>query len=276
MQIRTAIGPKETASLNSQALREHFLIEKVCVPGEINLVYSHYDRVIIGGATPTTSALALPTYPILRSNFFLERRELGIINVGGEGQVKVGDEVYDLPFMACLYVGKGNEQVVFESVDPNTPAHYYLLSSPAHQNYPTRRLLKEEASPVEMGAMETANKRTIYKYIYLEGIRSCQLVMGLTVLAPGSVWNTMPPHVHDRRMEAYFYFNVPDSQRILHLMGEPQETRHIWVANHQAIISPPWSIHAGSGTSSYSFIWGMAGENQEYTDMDPQPIDVLR
>ena len=203
MQIRTAIGPEETASLNSQALREHFLIEKVCVPGEINLVYSHYDRVIIGGTTPTTSALVLSTYPILRSNYFLERRELGIINVGGDGRVKVGDEVYDLPFMACLYVGKGNEQVVFESVDPNTPAHYYLLSSPAHQNYPTRRLLKEEASPLEMGTMETANKRTIYKYIYLEGIRSCQLVMGLTVLAPGSVWNTMPPHVHDRRMEAW-------------------------------------------------------------------------
>lgn len=276
MQIRNAISPKEGASLNSQELRDNFLIEKVCVPGEINLVYSHYDRVIIGGASPIDAPLKLPTYGILRSNYFLERRELGAINVGGAGRIKVGDEVYDLPYMSCLYVGKGHENVVFESVDAQNPANFYLLSSPAHQPYPTRRLLKEEASPVEMGAPETANKRTIYKYIYLEGIRSCQLVMGLTVLASGSVWNTMPPHVHDRRMEAYFYFNVADNQRVLHLMGEPQETRHMWVANHQAIISPPWSIHAGSGTASYSFIWGMAGENQEYTDMDPQPVEVLR
>jgi 4-deoxy-L-threo-5-hexosulose-uronate ketol-isomerase len=276
MQIRNAISPKESASLNSQELRDNFLIEKVCAPGEINLVYSHYDRVIIGGASPLDSPLTLPTFGILRSNYFLERRELGAINVGGAGRIKVGDEVYDLPYMSCLYVGKGNESVVFESVDAQNPAHFYLLSSPAHQPYPTRRLLKEEASPVEMGAPETANKRTIYKYIYLESIRSCQLVMGLTVLAPGSVWNTMPPHVHDRRMEAYFYFNVADNHRVLHLMGEPQETRHMWVANHQAIISPPWSIHAGSGTASYSFIWGMAGENQEYTDMDPQPVEVLR
>jgi 4-deoxy-L-threo-5-hexosulose-uronate ketol-isomerase len=276
MQIRNAISPKESASLNSKELRDNFLIEKVCVPGEINLVYSHYDRVIIGGASPLDSPLTLPTYGILRSNYFLERRELGAINVGGAGRIKVGDEVYDLPYMSCLYVGKGNESVVFESIDAQNPAHFYLLSSPAHQSYPTRRLLKEEASPVEMGTPETANKRTIYKYIYLEGIRSCQLVMGLTVLVPGSVWNTMPPHVHDRRMEAYFYFNVADNQRVLHLMGEPQETRHLWVANHQAIISPTWSIHAGSGTASYAFIWGMAGENQEYTDMDPQPVDVLR
>jgi 4-deoxy-L-threo-5-hexosulose-uronate ketol-isomerase len=243
---------------------------------QIKLVYSHYDRVIVGGAKPVTNVLTLETHSELRADFFLERRELGIINVGGEGSIVVDGETFSLQKLDCLYVGKGVKEVRFQSIDASQPAVYYLLSSPAHQTYPTRKLTKEEALPSAMGDQTTANKRTIYKYIHAEGIKSAQLVMGLTVLEEGSVWNTMPAHTHTRRMEAYFYFDVREDQRVFHFMGQPQETRHLLVANYQAILSPPWSIHSGCGTASYGFIWGMAGENYTYTDMDPAPLSELR
>ncbi|QJX47996.1 5-dehydro-4-deoxy-D-glucuronate isomerase [Hymenobacter taeanensis] len=275
MTQRYAIGPRETAGLNTKELRNNFLIESLFVAGGIELVYTHYDRMIVGGATPTTSALPLPCPENLKAQFFLERRELGILNIGQAGTVTVDGKVYELGEQDCLYVGKGAQEVVFASADAVRPAKYYLLSAPAHAVYPTTRMTQAESTPVEMGATETANERTIYKYIYLQGIQSCQLVMGLTKLKPGSVWNTMPSHVHDRRMEAYLYFNLPENQRVLHMMGEPHETRPLWVSNEQAILSPPWSIHTGCGTSNYTFIWGMAGENLEYTDMDAVSIHDL-
>lgn len=276
MTQRYAIGPRETAGMNTAELRENFLIETLFSAGQIELVYTHYDRMIVGGATPTVEEIALPCPENLKAEFFLQRRELGILNIGAAGTVTVDGTAYELGSQDCLYVGRGAREVRFASAEAGNPAKYYLLSAPAHQSYPTRRLTQAEATPVTMGTLETANQRTIYKYIYAEGIASCQLVMGLTQLHPGSVWNTMPAHTHDRRMEAYLYFDLPPSQRVLHLMGEPQQTRHLWVANEQAILSPPWSVHSGCGTAGYTFIWGMAGENQEYTDMDAVGIETLR
>ncbi|GAB3634958.1 5-dehydro-4-deoxy-D-glucuronate isomerase [Hymenobacter arcticus] len=277
MNTRFAIGPRETASLNTAGLREHFLIENIFTAGAIELTYTHYDRMLVGGAQPAAgTALPLPCPDGLKANYFLERRELGALNVGGAGRVTVDSVDFELGNQDCLYVGKGSQQVVFHSLDDTNPAKFYLLSAPAHKEYPTARRTQAEATPVEMGAMETANQRTIYKYIFSEGLPSCQLVMGLTQLKPGSVWNTMPSHVHDRRMEAYLYFNLPAGQRVLHLLGEPQETRPLWVSNEQAILSPPWSIHTGCGSSAYAFIWGMAGENLEYTDMDAVALADLR
>ena len=276
MTQRFAIGPRETATLDTAGLREHFLIESLFVAGEIALTYTHYDRMIVGGAQPAGSALALPCLELLKATSFLERRELGVLNVGGAGQVRVGNEIFELGNQDCLYVGMGAGQVEFLSHDAAQPARFYLLSAPAHHAYPTRRLTRAEATPVQLGSAETANERTIYKYIYAEGIRSCQLVMGLTILKPGNVWNTMPSHTHDRRMEAYLYFDMLPAQRVLHMLGEPTETRPLWVSEGQAVLSPPWSIHTGCGTAAYSFIWGMAGENREYTDMDAVPLDALR
>jgi 4-deoxy-L-threo-5-hexosulose-uronate ketol-isomerase len=276
MEVRFQNSPKETAGMNTAELRKNFLVEQLMVDGQIKLVYSHYDRVIVGGAKPVDSALTLESHPELRADYFLERRELGIINVGGNGSVAVDGETFDLNKLDCLYVGKGAKQVSFKSTDAAKPAVFYLLSSPAHQTYPTRKLTKEEAQPSSLGDQSTANKRTIYKYIHAEGIQSAQLVMGLTVLDEGSIWNTIPSHTHTRRMEAYFYFDVREDQRVFHFMGQPQETRHLVMANHEAVISPPWSIHSGAGTAAYGFIWGMAGENYTYTDMDPAPLKDLR
>jgi len=261
--------------MNTEQLRKNFLAELI-QPDYLNLVYSHYDRIILGGACPKTKALELPNPAELRANYFLERRELGIINVGGPGIVETGKEKHNLNKLDALYLGKGTEKVIFKSADQSKPAVFYLLSAPAHQTHPNRVLTKEEATPSDMGELKTANKRTIYKYIHADGLKSCQLVMGLTVLSEGSVWNTMPAHTHTRRVEAYFYFDVPEQHRVFHFMGEPQETRHLLVANYQAVISPPWSIHSGSGTTNYSFIWGMAGENYVYTDMDAVAIPDLR
>ena len=275
MEIRFTHSPEETAKMNTDQLRKNFLAELI-QPDYLNLVYSHYDRIILGGACPKTKALELSNPAELRANYFLERRELGIINVGGPGVVETGKEKHNLNKLDALYLGRGNEKVIFKSADQSRPAVFYLLSAPAHQTHPDRVLTKEEATPSDMGELKTANKRTIYKYIHADGIKSCQLVMGLTVLSEGSVWNTMPAHTHTRRVEAYFYFDVPEQHRVFHFMGEPQETRHLLVANYQAIISPPWSIHSGSGTTNYSFIWGMAGENYVYTDMDAVPIVELR
>jgi 4-deoxy-L-threo-5-hexosulose-uronate ketol-isomerase len=276
MEVRFQQSPKETSQMNTQELRENFLMEQLVQDGKINLVYSHYDRVIVGGAKPLQQALELETDPELRADYFLERREIGIINVGGAGKVTADGVTYDVQKLDCVYLGKGTKQVSLASVNASEPAVFYLLSSPAHQTYPNTKFTKEQALPAEMGSQATANKRTIYKYIHADGIQSAQLVMGLTILAEGSVWNTMPSHVHTRRMEAYFYFDVQPDQRVFHFMGQPTETRHLLVANHQAIVSPPWSIHSGCGTASYGFIWGMAGENYTYTDMDPAPLADLR
>lgn len=276
MEIRFQTSPNETKQMDSSALRSHFLIESLMVADKIQLTYSHFDRVIIGGVMPVRTSVELPNEPELKAQYFLERRELGIINVGGAATVTVDGQSFSLDKLDALYVGKGAQKVVFASVDAAQPAALYLLSAQAHATYPTRLMKKEEASPTKMGDGSTANERTIYKYIHADGIQSAQLVMGLTVLAPGSVWNTMPAHTHTRRMEAYFYFDVADDQRVVHLMGEPQETRHLIVQNRQAVISAPWSIHSGCGTSHYGFIWGMAGENYTYTDMDPAPATALR
>lgn len=276
MEVRFQNSPKETAQMNTQELRDTFLIQSLMTDDQIKLVYSHYDRVIVGGVKPVSKSIALETDTELKADYFLERRELGIINVGGTGSVEAGGETYALNKLDCLYIGKGVQHVSFKSEDAANPALFYLLSAPAHQSHPTRKLPKEEASPTTIGDASTSNRRTIYKYIHAEGIQSCQLVMGLTILETGSVWNTMPSHTHTRRMEAYFYFDVPADQRVFHFMGQPQETRHLLVASNEAVLSPSWSIHSGCGTSNYGFIWGMAGENYTYTDMDPAPLVDMR
>jgi len=276
MQTRYATSPNEVRGFNTEQLRENFLIENLFTPDTAQFVYSHYDRVIIGGVLPVKELVSLSTYDELKADYFLERREIGIINVGGLGSIEVEGKQHTLNKLDCLYIGKGQQKVVFKSENAAEPARFFLLSAPAHQTHSTRLMTSAEASPVEMGEIKTSNQRTIYKYIHKEGIQSCQLVMGLTVLKPGNVWNTMPAHIHDRRMEAYFYFDVPEEQRVFHFMGQPAQTRHLLVANHQAIISPPWSIHSGAGTSNYSFIWGMAGENYTFTDMDFVAIKDLR
>ena len=276
MEIRFESSRKEVSQMNTAELRSNFLVEKIFQENEINWVYSHYDRVMIGGAIPTHAPIKLSNFDKLRSQYFLERREIGIINIAGEGVITADGKSFSISKLGCVYLGKGTQNVTFESVNSEEPAAFYLLSAPAHHTHPNTLFTKEDATPATVGSAETSNHRTIYKYIHMEGIQSCQLVMGLTVLSTGSVWNTMPAHVHDRRMEAYCYFDVPEGQRILHLMGEPSETRHIWAADRQALISPAWSIHSGCGTSNYSFIWGMAGENKDYTDMDALAITDLR
>ncbi len=276
MQVRYESSPREVERMNTQELRGNFLVETIFVDNSIELVYTHYDRLILGGAKPVGEVLTLPTYPELRSSYFLERREIGIINVGGAGKVYADGIKYGLEKQSCLYVGKGTEEVKFESDDASNPALFYLLSSPAHAAYPTTLFTKEQAMPMTIGSAETSNHRTVYKYIHADGINSCQLVMGLTNLHNGSIWNTMPPHVHDRRSEVYLYFDVDAAHGIMHFMGKPDETRHMWVRNHQAIVSPPWSIHSGAGSASYSFIWGMGGENKDYADMDVVDLKNLR
>ncbi len=276
MEIRFQNSPKETKTMDTAALRENFLVENLMENNQVKLVYSHYDRVIIGGAKPVGETLSLPNHEELKAGYFLERRELGIINIGGAGTVIADEQEFAVDKLDCVYLGKGTKNVSFKSTDANNPALFYLLSAPAHQSYPNTLMTKENASPVNLGDIATSNKRTIYKYIHLDGIKSCQLVMGLTVLEAGSVWNSVPPHTHTRRMEVYFYFDVAAEHRIFHFMGEPQETRHLLIANHEAVISAPWSMHFGCGTSNYGFIWGMAGENQVFSDMDPAPIATLK
>ncbi len=276
MEIRQAIGPNEAQKFDSESLRAHFLVQHLVQPNRLRTIYSHHDRMIIGAALPIVQKLELPTYPNLKADFFLQRREMGIINLGGNGVISADDQTFDLANLDCLYLGKGTERVTLRSNDIADPAVFFLLSTPAHQAHPTRHLTKEAAAPAQMGAASTANERTIYKYIHQLGIQSCQLVMGLTILAPGSVWNTMPAHVHDRRMEAYFYFDLAPEHRVFHFMGQPQQTRHLVVGNHEAVISPPWSIHSGCGTASYGFVWGMAGENRDFADMDLVPVPELK
>ena len=275
-QVRYAVGQRETNQMGTKALRDEFLIQQVFGTDTVNWVYTHYDRYMAGGVIPTRGTIFLDTLEPLKSDFFLERREMGIINVGGKGTVSADGETYPLDYKESLYLGKGIKEVHFSSEDSNTPAKFYLNSAPAHRAYPSQKVGRDQAEIVELGSAETSNARTIRKLIVNSIVKSCQLQMGMTELASGSVWNTMPAHVHDRRMEVYFYFEVPEDQAVCHFMGATDETRHLWMANEQAVISPPWSIHAGSGTSNYTFIWGMAGENLDYGDMDGCPIPNLR
>jgi len=264
--------------MTTAELRETFLLQGLFQSGAITVNYVDLDRSVIGGAVPTASPLTLETYPELRSEFFLERRELGVLNVGGAGSVTVDGTKFSLGKLDCLYVGRGSKSVVFASDDPAAPAAFYLLSYPAHAEFPTKMVTFEElkAGAVHLGSEDTCNKRSIYKAIHLEGIRSCQLVMGFTLLAAGSNWNTMPPHTHMRRSEVYFYFDVDEAQKVMHLMGPADETRHLVMSNREVVVSPGWSIHAGVGTKSYGFCWGMGGENQRYDDMDVVAIADLK
>lgn len=275
-ESRYAVSPNEGKQMDTASLRSNFLIENLFEDDHVNLTLSHFDRYIVGGATPKSQKLAMPNPDNLKANYFLERRELGIINVGGKGTVTADGEKYEIDYKEALYLGKGIKEVFFESADANAPAKFYLNSAPAHHTFPSKKITKADAEIVELGSMETANHRIINKLIVNSVVETCQVQMGMTELKAGSVWNTMPAHTHDRRMEAYFYFEIPENQSVCHFMGQPQETRHIWMQNEQAVISPSWSIHSGAGTSNYSFIWGMAGENLDYGDMDHCSINELK
>jgi 4-deoxy-L-threo-5-hexosulose-uronate ketol-isomerase len=265
--IRHAIHPEDAKSYSTQQLRNAFLVEEVFRTDAIELIYTHYDRFIVGGAKPKSAPLSLRPIPPLKADYFLERRELGIINVGDTGSVMADGHEFTLKFKEALYLGRGVKEVVFQPSSNGTPL-FYLNSTPAHAAYPSRKISLDDADSVELGSMENANQRLIRKLLVNSVLPTCQLQMGITELKPGSIWNTMPPHTHDRRMEVYFYFDFPNDQAVCHYMGQPDETRHIWMATNQAVISPPWSIHCGAGTSNYTFIWGMAGENLDYGDMD--------
>lgn len=278
MELRTASSPRDVKHYTTERLREKFLIQNLFMPGEIKLVYSHIDRIITGAAVPT-KALKLAAGNELRADYFLQRREMGVINIGGDGKIIIDGKEYAVGYKEAMYIGMGAQDILFDSVDAKDPARFYLNSVPAHRTYPTV-LIKPEGTPedgvvivkeenkVELGSLEEANHRVICKYILPGQVESCQLVMGMTKLLPGSVWNTMPCHTHDRRMEVYLYFEMPKDAIVMHYMGEPQETRHIVMRNEEAVISPSWSIHAGCGSQAYTFIWGMAGENQAFGDMD--------
>jgi 4-deoxy-L-threo-5-hexosulose-uronate ketol-isomerase len=274
--VRYASHPQDVKHYDTAKLREHFVVDKLFVKDEINMVYSHFDRLIVGGAFPVSEKLVLEPIDPIRSKYFTERREVGIINVGGEGKITVDGIVYELDYKEALYIGRGNKEVVLESISSKEPAKFYINSAPAHAAYPCKKVSKKEAEIVELGSLETANHRVINKLLIQSVVTTCQLQMGMTELKPGSVWNTMPPHVHDRRMEAYFYFEVPEGQAVCHFMGEIDETRHLWLSNDQAAISPDWSIHSAAATSNYTFIWGMAGENLDYGDMDGHKITDLK
>ncbi len=267
-EMRYASHPADAKGYDTERLRAEYLFPNIMTEGEINLVYSAYDRLIVGGAVPTAKALTLDAIAPLRADHFLHRRELGIINVGGAGTVKAGDKEYRLEYKEALYLGKSERNITFTSDDASEPARFYFNSAPAHAEYPDKKITKADAVVVELGSLEESNHRVINKMIVNQVLPTCQLQMGMTELKPGSVWNTMPAHTHDRRMEAYFYFELPEDQAVCHFMGQPQETRHIWMRNRQAVISPQWSIHSACATHNYTFIWGMAGENMDYGDMD--------
>jgi len=275
-KVRYASSPNEVKYMDTKELRKEFLVKKVMCIDDIKWVYSHYDRYMVAGVVPLKKDVVLKTIDPLKAENFLDRRELGIINVGHVGTVKVDGKEYTLEHKEALYVGRGNKEVIFSSSSNKNPTRFYLNSTPAHKTFPTKKVGQNDAEIVEMGSLETANARTIRKLIVNSIVETCQLQMGMTELKKGSVWNTMPAHSHDRRMEVYFYFEIPEGQAVSHFMGKPKETRHIWMTNEQAVISPPWSIHCGSGTSNYVFIWGMAGENLDYGDMDHCKITDLR
>lgn len=275
MELRTAASPKDVKHYTTDRLREEFLCQELFVPGEIKMIYSHIDRIIIGSATPTTP-LMLTAGDELRAEYFLQRREMGIINIGGKGTVIVDGTTYEFDYKDGMYIGMGAKEISFTSENPENPAKFYFNSAPAHTSYPTVFIKPEDCVQVELGSLETANHRVITKYILPGQVESCQLVMGMTSLKPGSVWNTMPCHTHDRRMEVYLYFEVPENDMVMHFMGEPTETRHIVMRNEEAVISPSWSIHSACATHAYTFIWGMVGENQDFDDMDPVAMKDFR
>ena len=262
--------------MTTAELRDTFLLEGMFAPGALELAYVDLDRTVIGSAVPTVASLTLETQPELRSEYFCERRELGVLNSGGAGTVKVDGTTFNLGKLDVLYVGRGSKSVVFSSEDAESPAIYYLLSYQAHKEYPTAMVKFKDLEGLKLGVEETCNKRTIYKAIHKDGLKSCQLVMGFTLLEPGSNWNTMPPHTHMRRSEVYFYFDIDPAHRVVHLMGPPDETKHLLIADKEVVVSPGWSIHAGVGTKNYTFCWGMGGENQDYADMDVATIPGLK
>ncbi len=277
MEIRDAINKKDFKRYTTERIREECLVENLFTDDNIKMVYSHIDRIITAGACPVSKALKLEAAKeVIGADFFLERRELGVINVGGPGKITVDGAEYAMAPRDGIYVGMGSKDIVFTSDSPENPAHFYINSAPAHQTYPIAKIDISKANPVPNGTTEQANKRTIYQYLHPAVMKTCQLTMGLTVLEPGSVWNTMPTHTHERRMEVYFYFDIPKDAVVFHMMGEPTETRHVVIRNEQAVISPSWSIHSGVGTQSYTFIWGMVGENQTFTDMDAVSFDTLK
>lgn len=276
MKLLQMADPVRYPRMTTSELRDTFLLQSLFRPGALDLAYVDLDRAVIGGAMPTVAPLHLETQPELRAEYFCERRELGVLNVGGEGTVTVDSEQFTLGKLDCLYIGRGSKTVSFESANGEEPAAFYLLSYPAHAEFPTKLVRFKDIEGLKLGSVETCNKRTIYKAIYREGIRSCQLVMGFTLLDEGSNWNTMPPHTHMRRSEVYLYFDVDPAHRVLHVMGPPQETRHLFIADRQVVVSPGWSVHAGVGTRNYGFCWGMGGENQAYDDMDAITIPELK
>lgn len=276
MRNRYANNPKDSKRYDTEELRENYLVEDIFKDDQIELVYSHVDRIIFGGIKPVYKELKLEAGKEMGVDYFLERRELGIINIGGKAIVTIDGTEYELKEKDGLYVGKGNKEVSFKSINPEEPAKLYVNSVPAHKEYETVKIDIEKANPVRLGDNKTLNKRTIYQYVHPNVCESCQLLMGLTMLEPGNAWNTMPCHTHERRMEVYFYFDMDEDTRVFHLMGEPTETRHLVVKNEECVISPSWSIHSGVGTSNYTFIWGMCGENKTFDDMDNIPMDVLR
>jgi 4-deoxy-L-threo-5-hexosulose-uronate ketol-isomerase len=275
MEIRNSCSPRDAKCYDTDRLREEFLIQSLFEPGKIKTVYSHIDRIIVGGVCPA-NPLQLECGKELKADYFLERREIGVINVGPKGTVTVDGVKFELDTKDGLYIGMGAREIVFSNHDPNQPAHFYFLSTPAHHPYPTQKILLSQTEATHMGSVSDSNVRTIHKYIHPNGVKSCQLVMGMTLLEPNNVWNSMPCHTHDRRMEVYFYFDLPENALVMHFMGEPNETRHLVLRNEEAVISPSWSIHCGVATKNYTFIWGMAGENQTFSDMDAVSFDQLR
>ena len=276
LDVRYANHPEDSKHYTTEELRKHYFIETIFVADEANLTYSHVDRIIAGGIMPVSKEVRLEGSKELGSEFFLERRELGVINIGGAGKIVVDGVEYKMNSKDGLYVGMGSKELVFTSDDAKNPAKFYVNSAPAHTTYPIVKIDIEKANPVKLGSLANSNERTIFQYVHPAVCKSCQLLMGMTVLEPNNMWNTMPCHTHERRMEVYFYFNMQPETRVFHLMGEPKETRHIIVGNEQGVISPSWSIHSGVGTSNYTFIWGMVGENQTFTDMDAVAMEDLR
>lgn len=276
IHVRQAVGLAEARSLDTDGMRRNFLIEDLFAPGAIRLTYSHYDRTIIGGAVPTDRPLPLATSKAVGSEPFLKRREMGVFNIGGKGWISLDGEVHELGANDCLYIPMGVADVAFASDDTASPASFYFISLPAHQRHEVCRIGPDDANRLNLGSQDECNQRVLRQYIHPDICTSCQLVMGMTLIEAGSVWNTMPCHTHDRRSEVYLYFDMEPRTRVFHFMGEPEETRHLVVANEQAVISPGWSVHCGSGTSRYGFIWSMAGDNQDFTDMDMVAMETLR